>query len=51
MALQFLKHPVTITRVLHNEPACTFLSRLPYPKLPFTDGIKASDLGSPVCAL
>ncbi|TKY68792.1 16S/23S rRNA (cytidine-2'-O)-methyltransferase TlyA [Spatholobus suberectus] len=36
MALQFLKHPVIISRGLHNEPTLTFLSRLRNPKLPFT---------------
>ncbi|KAL5161692.1 putative rRNA methyltransferase YqxC [Glycine soja] len=36
MALQFLKHPVTISRGLHNETTLTFISRLRNPKLLFS---------------
>ncbi|WVZ17416.1 hypothetical protein V8G54_010398 [Vigna mungo] len=36
MALQFLKHPVTISRGFHNETTFAFLSRLRIPKRPFS---------------
>ncbi|KAG5071787.1 hypothetical protein JHK86_006998 [Glycine max] len=36
MALQFLKHPLTISRGLQNETTLTFLSRLRNPKLPLS---------------
>jgi len=36
MALQFLKHPVTISRGFHNETTLAFLSRLRIPKRPFS---------------
>ncbi|ESW06304.1 hypothetical protein PHAVU_010G036400 [Phaseolus vulgaris] len=35
MALQFLKHPVTISRGFHNETTLAFLSRLRIPKRQF----------------
>lgn len=39
MALQFLKHPVTISRGLHNETTLTFISRLRNPKLLFSGNL------------